>query len=186
MRLTSNSNTIKSPRRRGAGRARTIGAMDTPVAGNVSSACEKRDWLREIRADNKWSAAAFSRISTHNLGGIVRIEYVYAANERTNKRNAGSRFAVFPSSSCVISRFPVPFVDYNDDDAAGGYCASTTVPRGYIIDYRRIRRLILQRDQWIRAARNTFRLHFIYTRRERIRVFARMWKEFSFIIKISS
>lgn len=166
MRLTSNSNTIKSPRRRGAGRARTT-AMDTasrqmfrPLVKSASGSVRFAWTIND--------PPPRSRVSTHNLGGIVRIEYV--CTRRTQCRLAFRR----PSSPLWFLAFPFPSSD-DDNDRRGLLCLhDIAVPRLRIIDYRRVRWLI-PRATWIRAARNVFRILFIVrVRRERICVFARL------------
>jgi len=193
MRLTSNSNTIKSPRRRGAGRARTT-AMDAAPREMF------RPLVKSARGSVRFAwtinnPPPRSRVSTHNLGGIVRIEYV--CTRRTQCRLAFRRPSPLPPPSSpphptplvsfVISRFPVPFLD-DDNDRRGLLCFhDIAMPRLRIIDYRRVRWLI-PRATWIRAARNMFRILFIVrARRERICVFARLERvaprDFSFIIQ---
>lgn len=82
-----------------------------------------------------------SRVPTHNLGGIVRIEY--AANEATNAMLARVSPFLLPARALSLSlslfpSFPLSRSASSPDDAAG-YFVSTAVPRLRIIDYRRVR-----------------------------------------------
>lgn len=69
MRLTSNSNTIKSPRRKGAGRARNQRARPRMFRPAAKSAAAPVRLARTID-----DPPPRSRVPTHNLGGIVRID----------------------------------------------------------------------------------------------------------------
>jgi len=97
MRLTSNSNTIKSPRRKGAGRARN----HQRTAANVSSGREKRRGAVRL-ARTIDDPPPRSRVPTHNLGRIVRIECT--ANAMPARV---SPFLFFLSSVAPFSAFSV-------------------------------------------------------------------------------
>lgn len=125
MRLTSNSNTIKSPRRKGAARRRTDRRRRRMFRPAAKSAHGLVRFARPIDDPPR------SRVPTHNLGGIVRIEYA--------RRTGNVRWLAFrPFRSSSLSRS----LSSSADDAAAGYFVSTPVPRLRIIDYRRVRRLI--------------------------------------------